>query len=245
MTSKRNKDHDREETGKLILAQNRPEYPGGPNWLGHGKNRGACAMIDYMLLDGATRNELENLRGAIDEHLHHLKSEHGLPCEKIGDVYQFKREPLVLELVPPDALNDLKEHKSEYENATEKEAIIKARIGQGKFRENLLKRWQCCAVTGCQEIIVLRASHIKPWRYCTNEERIDIENGLLLLPNIDALFDVGLISFDDQGSMLFSKKLTIGDKSRLLGKRALRLKTVYAGSIKYLAEHRKLHKYSP
>ena len=146
---------------------------------------------------------------------------------------------------PPDALKDLEEHKSEYENATEKEAIIKARIGQGKFRENLLKRWQCCAVTGCQEIMVLRASHIKPWRCCTNEERIDIDNGLLLLPNIDALFDVGLISFDDKGSMLFSKKLTTGNQTRLLGKRALRLKTVYAGSIKYLTEHRKLHKYPP
>ncbi|MEW6615043.1 MAG: HNH endonuclease signature motif containing protein [Thermodesulfobacteriota bacterium] len=242
MTSKRNKDQDREETQKLILNPNRSEYSGGSNWLGHGKNDGECAVIDYRLLDGATMNELKNLRGAIYEHLSHLKREHGLPYEKVVDKYRFKRDILI---GPQDALTDLEEHKSEYENATEKEAIIQARIGQGKFRENLLKRWQSCSVTGCQEVKVLRASHIKPWRDCTNEERLDIDNGLLLAPNIDALFDVGLISFDDKGSILFSPRLTAEDKKRLSVNHGLRLKKVYPGSIKYLAEHRKLHQYPP
>ncbi|MDX1521473.1 MAG: HNH endonuclease signature motif containing protein, partial [Anaerolineae bacterium] len=65
---------------------------------------------------------------------------------------------------------------------TEREAIIQSRIGQGKFRTMLINYWQCCAVTGCQNETLLRASHIKPWRNSKNEERLDVYNGLLLIP---------------------------------------------------------------
>ena len=99
--------------------------------------------------------------------------------------------------LPSDALDDLDAHKEEYNDITEKDAIVKTRIGQDKFREDLVNRWQCCAVTSCRAISVLRASHIKPWHLCTNDERLDVDNGLLLTPNLDALFDTGLVSFDD------------------------------------------------
>jgi hypothetical protein len=59
-------------------------------------------------------------------------------------------------------------------------------------------------VTGVEQIEHLRASHCKPWRDANNEERLDGENGLLLTPDVDHLFDRGFISFEDNGTLLIS-----------------------------------------
>ena len=96
---------------------------------------------------------------------------------------------------------------------TEKEQLVKARRGQGLFRENLLTFETSCRITGVTEPQFLIASHIKPWRVATNEERLDGENGLLLSPNSDLLFDRGFISFDDDGTLLISP---VADKECLL-----------------------------
>ncbi|MBS1603209.1 MAG: HNH endonuclease, partial [Bacteroidetes bacterium] len=53
---------------------------------------------------------------------------------------------------------------------------------------------------------LLVASHIKPWKVSTNEERLDGHNGLLLSPHIDKLFDQGWISFSDEGQFLISSR---------------------------------------
>ncbi len=88
---------------------------------------------------------------------------------------------------------------------TEKECLQYIRIGQKKFRESLIEYWKgSCAVTKCSDQRILRASHIKPWRSCNDEERLDPFNGLLLLPNLDATFDQGLITFDKQGRVMIS-----------------------------------------
>lgn len=91
---------------------------------------------------------------------------------------------------------------------TEKENLVKCRIGQGDFREKLINYWGGCSVTRFQKTEILIASHIKPWRDSNNEERLDQFNGLLLTPNLDKLFDKGYISFNDYGKILISKKLT-------------------------------------
>lgn len=79
-------------------------------------------------------------------------------------------------------------------SVTEKEVLIKSRIGQGKFRQNLINYWQGCSVTQCDNYPLLMASHIMPWRKADNRQRIDLFNGLLLTPNLDKLFDKGFIS---------------------------------------------------
>jgi hypothetical protein len=89
---------------------------------------------------------------------------------------------------------------------TEKEQLIKARRGQGKFRENLEQIEKFCRLTKLNRTEFLIASHIKPWRDSTNEERLDGNNGLLLSPHIDKLFDKGWISFSDEGNLLYSAK---------------------------------------
>jgi len=91
---------------------------------------------------------------------------------------------------------------------TTRESIIQSRIGQGQFRASLVEYWRGCSVSGCKQIELLRASHIKPWRDSSNAERLDLYNGLLLLPNLDACFDLGLISFDDDGKILMSSELS-------------------------------------
>lgn len=87
---------------------------------------------------------------------------------------------------------------------TTKEQIVKSRRGHGQFRRRLEVLEKRCRVTGVSDLRHLRASHIKPWRVCSNIERLDGNNGLLLSPHIDHLFDRNLISFEDNGQMLTS-----------------------------------------
>lgn len=122
---------------------------------------------------------------------------------------------------------------------TEREALSKSRIGQGKFRTHLKIFWKnCCAVTGCSIVDILRASHIKPWRDSENHERLDYYNGLLLTPNLDAAFDSGLISFDSNGAILISKKLSYDQKAILGIEDQMSLKRIEKDHHKYLEYHR-------
>lgn len=87
---------------------------------------------------------------------------------------------------------------------TEREALVMARRGQGKFRHEVSRIEERCRVTRVDKPEHLRASHCKPWRDASNEERLNGENGLLLTPTIDHLFDRGFISFDNNGDLLIS-----------------------------------------
>lgn len=108
--------------------------------------------------------------------------------------------------------------------STEKSQLIKARRGQGLFRANVQIAEQQCRLTGMDNAYFLVASHIKPWRSCeTSHERLDGNNGLLLTPHVDLLFDRGLISFEDTGHLLISPRLSVLDLERLgLGSAARR-----------------------
>jgi hypothetical protein len=122
---------------------------------------------------------------------------------------------------------------------TTKKALVDCRIGQGRFRDDLLKYWVGrCAVTGVSLIPMLRASHIKPWRDSNNLERLDTFNGLMLSPNYDAAFDRGLISFDDQGLIILSKKMPVAD-AKILGLALdVRLSRIDVKHLPYLEHHR-------
>ena len=90
---------------------------------------------------------------------------------------------------------------------TEKEQVIKSRIGQSAFKKALLAIEKKCRLCGVSDERFLVASHIKPWSQSNNQERLDVNNGLLLCPNHDALFDKGYISFDDDGMIVISDSL--------------------------------------
>jgi putative restriction endonuclease len=87
---------------------------------------------------------------------------------------------------------------------TERLAIIRARYGQGLFKERVGKIETRCRITGVENLVHLIASHCKPGRDATNEERLNGENGLLLTPSIDHLFDRGFIGFENNGKLIIS-----------------------------------------
>lgn len=123
---------------------------------------------------------------------------------------------------------------------TERQAVIRSRVGQGEFRAKLLGYWKCCAVTGAECLPLLRASHIKPWRDADNRERLDVFNGLLLAPNIDAAFDAGYVTFDAQGKIMFSKAVTGGPayQLHLSAKMRINQKLLKPEHLVYLEHHR-------
>lgn len=99
---------------------------------------------------------------------------------------------------------------------TERDAVIRARRGQGKFRANVEAIEKACRLTGVTNPALLIASHIKPWRVCASaRERLDGMNGLLLTPDADLLFDRGFISFKDNGEVLTSTRVDKSDLKRL------------------------------
>ena len=144
---------------------------------------------------------------------------------------------LVHDQTPKDDLERSKEELGKLRR-TEREALSKARLGQGGFRRDLLSLWEGCAVTGIKVPEILRASHIKPWRHSDNVERLDPYNGLLLLPQYDALFDRGLISFGYDGQIDISKALKRKDLPSLGITRNDRLRFVKDGHRHYLTYHR-------
>ena len=87
---------------------------------------------------------------------------------------------------------------------TEREAIIRARIGQGLFKDRVSKIETKCRITGVDNPAHLIASHCKPWRDSNNEDRLNGENGLLLTPSVDHLFDRGFIGFENNGELIIS-----------------------------------------
>ena len=99
---------------------------------------------------------------------------------------------------------------------TEKLTLSKSRRGQGLFRERALNVEPKCRVTGIDNPKLLVASHIKPWARCnTHAERLDGNNGLMLTPTIDRLFDRGFIGFTIDGKLMVTDKLTENDRLRL------------------------------
>ena len=135
---------------------------------------------------------------------------------------------------------DLKAIFSRRVEATEKVALANARVGQGQFRARVLAMWNSrCCVTGSTTLDAIRASHIKPWRDSSDAERLDENNGLPLLATLDSLFDVGLISFSDDGKMLVSSRVS-NSESTLLGLDGCRMtKQLNEFTMAYLEHHRK------
>lgn len=124
--------------------------------------------------------------------------------------------------------------------ATERTREVRERIGQEVFREALMEFWGGrCALSGVElPAELLRASHAKPWRDANDVERLDPFNGLLLAVRFDALFDKGLIAFDDEGRLLASDSLTPGVCEFVGLQRKLRLRFVVPGHLVYLRYHR-------
>lgn len=123
--------------------------------------------------------------------------------------------------------------------ATTRQTIREARIGQGYFRQELIKLWKACPVTGLANLDLLIASHMKPWATSDDSERLDPFNGFLFSPHVDRLFDKGLIGFADSGQIMISPLLSVSDLNALNISTAISI-PIMAKNKPYLAAHRLL-----
>ena len=134
-----------------------------------------------------------------------------------------------------------KERKSNYTrpNQTERFGLVTSRVGQGYYRQQIKAKWDNeCPITGCSLLNILIASHIVPWSECNDKERLDVENGILLSPNIDALFDKHFISFSDEGQIMVSELISEKELIDLGVSISIKI-PVSEGMKKYLHRHRK------
>jgi len=119
----------------------------------------------------------------------------------------------------------------------EKERIVLARVNQAIYRNRLLMKYSSCLICGIKSSSLLVASHIKPWKASSPIERLDVNNGLLLCPNHDRLFDRGLISFDEKGKILISSQLS-NDDAKVVGLEEKKHIILETAVMKYMEYHR-------
>jgi hypothetical protein len=150
---------------------------------------------------------------------------------KIGGSSRFK-------ITNREVISEERKRKLKEPNVTERSGLVTSRVGQGYYRQQIIEKWEGrCPVTKSELLKILISSHIVPWSECNDKERLDVENGILLSPNVDSLFDKHLISFSDNGQMIISEKLS-GEELNKLGLHMGVTIKVTEGMKKYLQRHR-------
>jgi putative restriction endonuclease len=115
---------------------------------------------------------------------------------------------------------------------------VRSSTWQSYFKNQLFKLWgPTCLVTGLKNKNLLIGAHIKPWVNSSDEEKIDPYNGLLLSPNADKLFEIGLISFMDDGLMMISEKINLSELKKLGIENNIKIK-IKEKNLIYLKYHR-------
>jgi len=193
-----------------------------------------CGQLEYIEHDTNTNNPVHIVFQSLDFEEttinKHLTEIYEWRPEKIGgqtsnNVYRTKKDIS-------------KKGEIKKPNYTERRGLVTSRVGQGWYRQEILKKWNnTCSITGCSITEILISSHIKRWSESNEDERLDPNNGILLSPNIDSLFDKHLISFEDDGKILISDKLSSKDLVILGINGDVRLR-VDKGMKQYLKNHR-------
>ena len=162
--------------------------------------------------------------------------------KRIGIKFFFKRKGALVsyELDKVMPINDL---PGDYflPSITERSGMVLSRVGQGAYRKSIINRWENrCAVTGFTDSRILIASHIHPWKDAKDDERLDVNNGILLSPTYDALFDKHLITFENSGKIVVSESVHISEleKIGITGKE--RIVSLNSDNAFYLTKHQSI-----
>ena len=193
-----------------------------------------CGELEFVDFDADSNNPI---------HLTFLSVDYQLNTEnkQLDELYRWKpksvnRSENIVNY--KKEISDKRRKTYKEPNVTERKGLVTSRVGQGYYRAQLLQKWGYkCALTGFDKENLLIASHIVAWSKSSNKERLDPENGILLSPNADALFDKHLISFNDDGGLLMSKQITSEDLERL-GLSSFKRISVNPEMIPYLERHR-------
>jgi len=165
-----------------------------------------CGRVTYSEHDATTEKPVHIVFQSIDY-------DDFTKNEELIDIYLWKPAKAGMTsgaTITKKGVVSLKRKKSYTKpTTTERKGLVTSRVGQGYFRNQLIERFDNkCAVTNTSIVSILVASHIVPWSESTEEERLDVNNGILLSPLYDALFDKHLVSFADNGSIIFSKTIS-------------------------------------
>jgi hypothetical protein len=168
-------------------------------------------------------------------------------CNRIGIRFFLKRIGVSIP-VNPDQFTLLPLNQDPHKilelnlpTVTERSGLVTSRVGQGAYRKRIIHRWEYkCAVTNFNKLDILIASHIVPWSKASDHERLDVNNGLLLSPTYDALFDKHLITFDNNGKIQLSEKIEFSayQKIGVTGKEQITDLSMY--NIQYLDRHNQI-----
>lgn len=171
-----------------------------------------CGELEYYNHDVTTNNPIHIVFQCLDYQFETRN-------EKLIELYNWKPQNLHSSSFKPDYKKPIsRKRRATYKkpDTTERKTIINSRVGQGYYREQILEKWNYkCAITNSNLKTLLIASHIVSWKDATEEERLDPENGILLSPNYDALFDKHLITFEENGFILISKSVDIEELKKL------------------------------
>ncbi|MDO8476054.1 MAG: HNH endonuclease [Candidatus Rokubacteria bacterium] len=165
-------------------------------------------------------------------------------ARSVGDIQALhrllRRAFQLARTLPDELLHVFEGQTSRLPRSTEAERLVLQRIGQDIFRRGLLEYWDgSCAITGLSMPDLLRASHIKPWVDCGSDaERLDVFNGFLLAPHLDAVFDAGFISVAEDGSVLLSNVLPADARAILGLELPLKVRGLHHAHERYLLWHR-------
>jgi len=164
---------------------------------------------------------------------------------RVGIKFFFKRKGAYLPVHPELFAqgSQVAEPLSKYDffppNETERKGLVTSRVGQGAYRKRIIHRWEYkCAVTGFDKLDILIASHIVPWADSNDNERLDVNNGLLLTPNYDALFDKHLISFENNGKIILSDAIELQAYKRIGLTGMEKITNLSSNNCDYLDRHR-------
>lgn len=206
-------------------------------WLGMSGDKGFVAVFSQQNVGRA----LSEIGTTFDGTLPSGATE-GRCVVDIPAVHHLVRRAFQLsKTLPDELLRTFMKVTATLPKTTEAERLVVQRVGQDIFRAGLIDYWDGrCAVTGLAIRDVLRASHIKPWADCESDrERLDVFNGFLLAPHLDAAFDGGFITVMDDGAVMASSALGKNDLSILGLAEPLRVRNLTDGHRAYLSWHRR------
>ena len=164
-----------------------------------------------------------------------------LSVSDVAALHRLLRRGFQLSRTLPDALlRAFQDETANLPRATEAERLVVQRVGQDIFRRGLFEYGDGrCAITGLAVPELLRASHIKPWADCsTDAERLDVFNGFLLAPHLDAAFDAGFITIGQDGMVIVSSTLSLEARSVLGLDMPLKIRGLDHAHERYLPLHR-------
>lgn len=164
-----------------------------------------CGQLEYEEYEKGTSNPVHIV-------FNNLDYDDFTENEKLLEIYQWKPgytgHITTTTISKQTKVSERRKIKYKKPDSTERRGLVTSRVGQGYYRQQIIDKWNGrCPVTGCSIKQILISSHIVPWSESNDDERLDPDNGILLSPNVDALFDKHLISFDDDGNLLISDKI--------------------------------------